>query len=1239
MKKYYVILCLLLIYISGSAQSTNGFSYQAVVRDAGGHTIANKQVSLRISILQGDSLGTVVYSEEFSPTTNAFGLVNLNIGSSHPEEFKLINWSRRPYFIKVELDPEGGYNYILSGISQLLSVPYALYAEKAGSQNETDPLFQQWDKSSGIQISASQVSDINEINTYVKSELNNTQRGAGLKGDGSYKPNQEANYISDATSLKDADLRLDTALKVTADKLALEIVDRISAITSEQTERIAAINAVRAKIKNDSTFLKGLINKEIDDRKNAVDTEEAARIAADDDIRAEMNSANSNLQTALDNETANRETAMSGEAAARNNADASMQTELDNSQTGAGLAENGNYIQNESVNYIKAATSLNDADVKLDAQVKTNADNLATEVSNRETTVNNEATARSSADDALHTELDNSQTGAGLAENGNYIQNESANYIKAATSLNDADVKLDAQVKTNADNLATEISNRGKAISDEATTRAGADESIRSDMNSINSELQSAISTETSNRIQVDSNLQKELNDSQTGAGLADNGTYSKNEAANYISEAASLNDADVKLDTQVKTNATDLADEISNRETAINNEATTRAGEDESIRSDMNSRDSDLQSAIKTETSNREQADTDLNNEMDASQTGAGLADNGTYSKNEAANYISEAASLNDADVKLDAQVKTNADNLATETSKRETAVNDEKTARAEADESIRSDMNSINSDLQSALSTESSNREQADFDLQKELNDSQTGAGLADNGTYSKNEAANYISEAASLNDADVKLDAQVKTNADNLATEISNRGKAISDEATTRAGADDALQTELNNSQSGAGLAENGNYIQNESANYIKAATSLNDADIKLDAQVKTNADNLATEISNRGKAISDEATTRAGADDALQTELNNSQSGAGLAENGNYIQNESANYIKAATSLNNADIKLDAQVKTNADKLTAEIADRATAVNNEATTRTEADDALQTELNNSQSGAGLAENGNYIQNESANYIKAATSLNDADVKLDAQVKTNADNLATEISSRETDVNSEETARISADNALHNELDASQTGAGLADNGNYTKNTSANYIATATSLNNADVKLDNQIKINETAIALNTSKVTNATHTGDVSGAITLTIGDYKVLDRHINWGTEANQVSTADIPEQTNLFYTDARVAANTNVASNTSKLNTIAGTATADKAVVLDASKNIAGLNNVSASTVSATKVTGSNFQTDGYIYFGNPNTNGTWRMKPSTEGLLFECRESGVWIEKMTILK
>lgn len=84
------------------------------------------------------------------------------------------------------------------------------------------------------------------------------------------------------------------------------------------------------------------------------------------------------------------------------------------------------------------------------------------------------------------------------------------------------------------------------------------------------------------------------------------------------------------------------------------------------------------------------------------------------------------------------------------------------------------------------------------------------------------------------------------------------------------------------------------------------------------------------------------------------------------------------------------------------------------------------------------------------------------------------------------------------------------------------------------------------------------NNSSVVLNTAKVTNATHTGDVTGATALTIALDAVNDTHIDFGTGANQVNTADLPEQTNLYYTEARVNANTNVSANTTHRGTTTG---------------------------------------------------------------------------------
>ncbi len=84
---------------------------------------------MKISILQGSATGTEVYSETQTPTTNANGLVGIEIGGG--AGFSTINWVNGPYFIKTETDPTGGTNYTITGTNQLLSVPYSLNAKTA----------------------------------------------------------------------------------------------------------------------------------------------------------------------------------------------------------------------------------------------------------------------------------------------------------------------------------------------------------------------------------------------------------------------------------------------------------------------------------------------------------------------------------------------------------------------------------------------------------------------------------------------------------------------------------------------------------------------------------------------------------------------------------------------------------------------------------------------------------------------------------------------------------------------------------------------------------------------------------------------------------------------------------------------------------------------------------------------------------------------------------------------------
>lgn len=133
MKRIITLIVILLMTTNIFAQAPQKMSYQAVIRDASNDLIANQAIGMQISILQGASNGTAVYVETQTATTNINGLVTVEIGDGSvvSGDFANIDWSTGSYFIQTETDPTGGTSYTINGTSELLSVPYALYAENA----------------------------------------------------------------------------------------------------------------------------------------------------------------------------------------------------------------------------------------------------------------------------------------------------------------------------------------------------------------------------------------------------------------------------------------------------------------------------------------------------------------------------------------------------------------------------------------------------------------------------------------------------------------------------------------------------------------------------------------------------------------------------------------------------------------------------------------------------------------------------------------------------------------------------------------------------------------------------------------------------------------------------------------------------------------------------------------------------------------------------------------------------
>ncbi len=118
-----------------SAQIPAKFLYQAIIRNSEGQLVQNSQVGIRVSILSGDINGNVEYVETQVGQTNSNGLLTIEIGDGTVQQgsFNSIQWENGQFFLKTDLDPDGGTDYTISSTMMLLSVPYAMYAERAGN--------------------------------------------------------------------------------------------------------------------------------------------------------------------------------------------------------------------------------------------------------------------------------------------------------------------------------------------------------------------------------------------------------------------------------------------------------------------------------------------------------------------------------------------------------------------------------------------------------------------------------------------------------------------------------------------------------------------------------------------------------------------------------------------------------------------------------------------------------------------------------------------------------------------------------------------------------------------------------------------------------------------------------------------------------------------------------------------------------------------------------------------------
>ncbi|MFY8214303.1 MAG: hypothetical protein ACOVKJ_07570 [Flavobacterium sp.] len=207
MKKLFTLLAFVAT-IAINAQAPQGFNYQATVRNSAGALIVNQNVNFKFNIMLNSQTSVPIYSETHFAPTDDLGQVNLTVGTGTPTTgtFSAINWASGSYFLGIELNTGSGY--VAMGTTQLLSVPYALYANSAGnSQSQGKP------------------------SIYLTGNITDAQAAAKIATE--LGPNTENIYIRNTTQLTNLDLSsLVTAVQISIENnVALSNVNLIGLTT------------------------------------------------------------------------------------------------------------------------------------------------------------------------------------------------------------------------------------------------------------------------------------------------------------------------------------------------------------------------------------------------------------------------------------------------------------------------------------------------------------------------------------------------------------------------------------------------------------------------------------------------------------------------------------------------------------------------------------------------------------------------------------------------------------------------------------------------------------------------------------------------------------------------------------------------------------------------------------------------------------------------------------------------
>lgn len=369
MKTTTSLLLTLFFASSLMAQAPLGFNYQGIAREADGTPISGKEIAIRVSIIDGPQ-GNSEFSEEHFLVTNDFGLFTAIIGQGNGNStLSSVDWSLGNLWLQVELDADNS-GYILMGSQQLMSVPYALFAQQSGEG--LTPGY-------GIDVNDGTISN-------VLPDRPISLTGVGdIEVKGTY-PTFTIENIGTVDDDFDATNEIQSLTKsgntVTLSNGGGNFTDEVDDADSDVTNEIQglSLNANNLELTSGgSVDLSGYMdNTDSQNLANVLGENNSAGSSKIVDLANPTLAQDATTKSYVDTQDTGLQSAINSEVTNRTDADAGIQLELNATQVGGGLDTGGGYTADATTSYLQTASDLKDADKKLDVQIQSNSMGIST---------------------------------------------------------------------------------------------------------------------------------------------------------------------------------------------------------------------------------------------------------------------------------------------------------------------------------------------------------------------------------------------------------------------------------------------------------------------------------------------------------------------------------------------------------------------------------------------------------------------------------------------------------------------------------------------------------------------------------------------------------------------------------------------------------------------------------------------------------------------------------------------